>query len=203
MSKTRGNYGSGVVRPKINEKTHFELKRQFLKELRENSFSGSEHEDTNDHIEKVLEIIDLFHIPEVTQYQVMLRAFPMSLTGAASRWLKNEPSCRMRTMQRTTLHKGLSTQGRGKTLEEAHYTQFGAPYQPGGHYRAAWPRFYQRNNGNSLYPDRRQTLEESLTKFMAESAKRHEEKSNIIKEIRASTDATIRNQGALIKTLEI
>ncbi|GKC53749.1 hypothetical protein Tco_1076494 [Tanacetum coccineum] len=38
---------------------------------------------------------------------------------------------------------------------------------------------------------------------MAESAKRHEENSNIIKEIRASTDASIRNQGASIKTLEI
>ncbi|GJV94591.1 hypothetical protein Tco_1546168 [Tanacetum coccineum] len=91
----------------------------------------------------------------------------------------------------------------GKTLEEAYYTQFGAPYQPGGQYRAAGPGFYQRNNGNSSYPDRRPSLEESLTKFMAESAKRHEENSNIIKEIRASTDAAIRNQGASIKTLEI
>ncbi|GJU91813.1 hypothetical protein Tco_1304236 [Tanacetum coccineum] len=40
-------------------------------------------------------------------------------------------------------------------------------------------------------------------KCMAESAMRHEENSNIIKEIRASTDVTIRNQGASIKTLEI
>ncbi|GJX11285.1 mitochondrial proton/calcium exchanger protein-like protein isoform X1 [Tanacetum coccineum] len=38
---------------------------------------------------------------------------------------------------------------------------------------------------------------------MSESAKRHEENSNLIKEIRASTDAVIRNQGASIKTLEI
>ncbi|GKC98219.1 ribonuclease H-like domain-containing protein [Tanacetum coccineum] len=38
---------------------------------------------------------------------------------------------------------------------------------------------------------------------MAELAKRHEENSNIIKEIRASTDVTIRNQRASIKTLEI
>ncbi|GKC63152.1 hypothetical protein Tco_1095750 [Tanacetum coccineum] len=38
---------------------------------------------------------------------------------------------------------------------------------------------------------------------MAESAKRHEENLNIIKEIRASTDAAIRNHGASIKTLEI
>ncbi|GJR52939.1 hypothetical protein Tco_1403460 [Tanacetum coccineum] len=53
------------------------------------------------------------------------------------------------------------------------------------------------------YTDRRQTLEESLTKFIVESAKRHKENSNIIKDIRASTDAAIRNQGASIKTSEI
>ncbi|GJT94341.1 hypothetical protein Tco_1083186 [Tanacetum coccineum] len=38
---------------------------------------------------------------------------------------------------------------------------------------------------------------------MSESVKRHEENFNLIKDIRASTDAAIRNQGALIKTLEI
>ncbi|GJT69428.1 hypothetical protein Tco_1028714 [Tanacetum coccineum] len=38
---------------------------------------------------------------------------------------------------------------------------------------------------------------------MSESAKRHEENSNMIKEIRASMDAATRNQGASIKTLEI
>ncbi|GJT09499.1 zf-CCHC domain-containing protein [Tanacetum coccineum] len=82
----------------------------------------------------------------------------------------------------------------GNTLEEAYYTQFGTPYQPAGQYRAARLGFYQRNNRNSSYPDRRQTLEESLTKFMVESAKRHEENSNIIKEIRASTNEAIRNK---------
>ncbi|GKB13713.1 hypothetical protein Tco_0847636, partial [Tanacetum coccineum] len=53
---------------------------------------GSDHEDANEHIEKVLEIVDLFHITEITQDQLMLRAFPMSLIGAAIRWLRNEPS---------------------------------------------------------------------------------------------------------------
>ncbi|GJT69142.1 hypothetical protein Tco_1028428 [Tanacetum coccineum] len=38
---------------------------------------------------------------------------------------------------------------------------------------------------------------------MSESTKRHEENSNLSKEIRASMDAGIRNQGASIKTLEI
>ncbi|GJX13256.1 hypothetical protein Tco_0205014 [Tanacetum coccineum] len=61
-------------------------------ELRDNTFSGSDHEDANEHIEKVLEIVDLFHNPNITQDQVMLRAFPMYLTGAMSRWLRNKPS---------------------------------------------------------------------------------------------------------------
>ncbi|GJR65758.1 hypothetical protein Tco_0011823 [Tanacetum coccineum] len=91
----------------------------------------------------------------------------------------------------------------GKPLEEAYYTQFGVPFQQGGQYRAAAPGFYKRNNANPSYQERRQSMEESLSKFMNESAKRHEENSNLIKEIRASTDAAIRNQGASIKALEI
>ncbi|GJU41458.1 hypothetical protein Tco_1194415 [Tanacetum coccineum] len=87
-----------------------------------------------------------------------------------------------------------------KTAADA---KFGAPYQTRCQYRAAGLEFYQRNNENSSYPNRRQTMEELLTKFMAESAKRHEENSNIIKEIQASIDAAIRNQGSSIKTLEI
>ncbi|GJS61282.1 retrovirus-related pol polyprotein from transposon TNT 1-94 [Tanacetum coccineum] len=90
MSKTRGDYGSGVTKPTINQDTHFELKLQFLKELCDNTFSGSEHEDANEHIKKVLEIVVLFYIPKITQDQIMLRAFPVSLTRAASRWIRNQ-----------------------------------------------------------------------------------------------------------------
>ncbi|GKC87757.1 putative reverse transcriptase domain-containing protein, partial [Tanacetum coccineum] len=67
MSKTRTDYESGVARPKIDNKDQFELKRQFLKELRENTFSSSDNEDENEHIEKVLEIVDLFHVPNITK----------------------------------------------------------------------------------------------------------------------------------------
>ncbi|GJT85318.1 hypothetical protein Tco_1067035 [Tanacetum coccineum] len=67
MTKTRDGYGLGIARPEIDDKAHFEIKGQFLKELRDNTFIGLDHEDTNEHIEKVLEIVDLFHIPEITQ----------------------------------------------------------------------------------------------------------------------------------------
>ncbi|GKA07381.1 hypothetical protein Tco_0686605 [Tanacetum coccineum] len=72
MSKTRRNYGSGVARPKIDNKDQFELKGQFLKELQENTFNGSDNEDANEHIEKVLEIVDLFYVPNITVDQLML-----------------------------------------------------------------------------------------------------------------------------------
>ncbi|GKF30904.1 hypothetical protein Tco_0100702, partial [Tanacetum coccineum] len=46
-------------------------------------------------------------------------------------------------------------------------------------------------------------MEDTLSKFMSELAKRHDENSNLIKEIQALTDVVIWNQGASIKTLEI
>ncbi|GKC64038.1 hypothetical protein Tco_1096636 [Tanacetum coccineum] len=70
----------------------------------------------------------------------------------------------------------------GKTLEETYYMQFGGPFQGGG-YRAAAPGFYQRNNSNPSYQERRQSMEDTLSKFMSESAKRHKENSNLIIEI--------------------
>ncbi|GJX00359.1 mitochondrial proton/calcium exchanger protein-like protein isoform X1 [Tanacetum coccineum] len=282
MRKTRADYGSGVARPKIEDKDNFELKGQFLKELRTNTFSGSGREDANEHIEKVLEIVDLFHIPNITIDQVMLRAFLMSLTRATSLWevvlfyngldvptrqiLDSRGAIPSKTVADAKVaiqemaeysqkwHNGtsrtrstetfdglaaikaqLNNLGReikkvnekvyaaqvgceqckgshytkdfplkeeGKTLEEAYYTQFGAPFQGGG-YRATALGFYQRNNANPSYQERRQSMEETLSKYMGESEKRHEENSNLIKEIRASTDAAIRNQGESIKTLEI
>ncbi|GKF53152.1 mitochondrial proton/calcium exchanger protein-like protein isoform X1, partial [Tanacetum coccineum] len=90
----------------------------------------------------------------------------------------------------------------GKKLEEAYYTQFGRPFQGGG-YKAIAPGYYQRNNANPSYQEQRQSMEDTLSKFLEELTKRHKENSNLIKEIRASTDAAIRNQGASIKTLEI
>ncbi|GJU25073.1 DNA-directed DNA polymerase [Tanacetum coccineum] len=202
ISKTRGNYRSGVVRPKINDKNHFEIKGQYLKELRKSTFNGLEHEDANEHIEKVLGIVDLFHIPEKWHNKTSLKAKNTKTSNGLAaiqaqlnnlgRDIKKVNEKVYAAQVGCELYKGPHyikdgpLKEEGNTLEEAYCTQFGAPYQPGGHYRAARLGFYQCNNKNSLYPNRRQTLEESLTKFMAESAKRHEENSNIIKEIRAS-----------------
>ncbi|GJZ17414.1 hypothetical protein Tco_0553537 [Tanacetum coccineum] len=64
----------------------------------------------------------------------------------------------------------------GKILEEAYYMQLGRPFQCGG-YRATTLGFYQRNNANPSYQERRQSMKDTLSKFMSESTKRHEENS--------------------------
>ncbi|GJY02309.1 hypothetical protein Tco_0360461 [Tanacetum coccineum] len=140
MSKTRADYGSGVARPKIEDKDNFELKGQFLKELRTNTFSGSDHEDENEHIEKVLEIVDLFHIPNITIDQVMLRAFPMSLTGAASRWLRNKPTGSITTwedLKTKFLSKYCPPARTAKKMEEINNFQ----QEPDENLYQAWERF--------------------------------------------------------------
>nr|GEU88405.1 hypothetical protein [Tanacetum cinerariifolium] len=233
MSKTHEDYGLGVTRPSISQDTLFELKGQFLKELYDNTFSGSEHENANEHIEKVLEIVDLFHILKVTQDQIMLRAFPevilfyngfdvptrqiLDSKGAIPSKTVADAKIAIQEMAKyfQKLHNGTSLKTRstktsdrlaanqaklnnldreikkvnekvyaaqvecehckgphyskdcplkeeGKTLEEACYTKFGLPFQPGRQYRAAEPEFDQHNNGNFSYPPRKDTMEESL-----------------------------------------
>ncbi|GKE10502.1 zf-CCHC domain-containing protein, partial [Tanacetum coccineum] len=218
--------------PKIDNKDHFELKGQFLKELRDNTFSGSDHEDANEHIETVLEIVDLFHIHNITQDQVMLRVFPIKYCPPARTAKKIEeinnfqqepdetlyqawerfkellmkcPQHYLTKMQEVILfYNALEVPAR-KILDSKGVipTKTAADAKDERNVRAAASGFYKRNNANPSYQERRQLMKESLRKFMSESTKRHEENSNLIKEIPASTNAAIINQGASIKTLEI
>ncbi|GJS48224.1 hypothetical protein Tco_0598345 [Tanacetum coccineum] len=129
-----------IARLKINDKAHFELKGQFLKELRDNTFSGSDNEDANKHIENVLEIVDLFQIPEVTQDQIMLRVFPMSLTKAESRWLRNEPTGLINTwetLKKKFLSKYYPPARTAKTMEEINNFQ----QEPNETLYQAWEHF--------------------------------------------------------------
>ncbi|GJT58831.1 reverse transcriptase domain-containing protein [Tanacetum coccineum] len=140
MSKTQARYGSGVTRPKTKEKDNFELKGQFLKELRTNTFSGLYHEDANEHIKKVLKIVDLFYILNITINQVMLRAFPMYLTGAASHWLRNEPTGSIATwdgLKTKSLNKYCPPARTTKKMEEINNFQ----QEPDENLYKAWERF--------------------------------------------------------------
>nr|GEX54666.1 hypothetical protein [Tanacetum cinerariifolium] len=226
MSKTQANYGSGVTRPKINDKYHFELKGQFLKELRDNTFNGSDHEDANRHIEKVLKIVDLLHIPNITQDQIMLRAFLMSLTGATSLWLRNKPSGLIKTWEDlkvkflckycppaqnekkmeeiNNFHQELDEtlyqewERFKKTLNELPSTLFN------GNAREYSQKWYNRTSRtrSTETSDGLAAIQAQLNNLGRE-IKNVNEKIYAAQELRDSTDTASRNQGALIKALEI
>ncbi|GKC47281.1 hypothetical protein Tco_1065003 [Tanacetum coccineum] len=87
LTLTRGNQALGVAKPEIGGNVNFEIKSQFIRELRENTFFENKNDDDHEHVERVLDIISLFNIPGVTHDAVMLLVFPITHTGAAKRWV--------------------------------------------------------------------------------------------------------------------
>ncbi|GKA05713.1 hypothetical protein Tco_0684833 [Tanacetum coccineum] len=81
-----------VVKPEIGGNVNFKIKSQFMRELREDIFFGNKNDDAHEHVERLFDIISLFNIPGVSHDAVMLRIFPITLTGAAKRWVDRLPS---------------------------------------------------------------------------------------------------------------
>ncbi|GKB26185.1 hypothetical protein Tco_0865586 [Tanacetum coccineum] len=91
LALTRGNQAPGVVKPEIGGNVNFEIKSQFMRELREDTFSRNKNDDAHEHVERVLDIVSLFNILGVSHDAVMLRVFPITLTRAAKRWVDRLP----------------------------------------------------------------------------------------------------------------
>ncbi|GJR06320.1 hypothetical protein Tco_0529304 [Tanacetum coccineum] len=78
---------AGVVKYEIRGNVNFEIKGQFMRELREDTFSWNKNNDAYEYVERILDIVNLFNIPGVTHDAVMLCVFPITLTGATKRWV--------------------------------------------------------------------------------------------------------------------
>ncbi|GJS87837.1 hypothetical protein Tco_0770473 [Tanacetum coccineum] len=87
LALSRENQAPSVVKPEIGGNVNFEIKSQFMSELREDTFPENKNEDAHDHIDHVLNIVGLFNILGVSKDAVMLRVFPFTLIGAAKRWV--------------------------------------------------------------------------------------------------------------------
>ncbi|GKA56718.1 hypothetical protein Tco_0755790 [Tanacetum coccineum] len=53
LALTPGNQAWGVVKPKIRGNVNFEIKSQFMRELREDTFSGNKNDDAHEHVERL------------------------------------------------------------------------------------------------------------------------------------------------------
>ncbi|GKG15161.1 hypothetical protein Tco_0354761, partial [Tanacetum coccineum] len=91
LALTRGNQVPGVVKLEIGGNVNFEIKSQFMRELRDDTFSENKNDDAHEHVERVLDIVSLFNILGVSHNAVMLHVFPITITGAAKRWVDRLP----------------------------------------------------------------------------------------------------------------
>ncbi|GJY57811.1 hypothetical protein Tco_0457703 [Tanacetum coccineum] len=117
----------------------FDLEDQCEEEVAE-TMTEPNMEEYMTKTQEVLEIVDLFHIPEVTQDQIMLRVFPISLTGVANRWLRNEPVASIitrETLKKKFLSKYCPPAQTAKKMEEINNFQ----QEPDETLYQAWERF--------------------------------------------------------------
>ncbi|GJV82194.1 hypothetical protein Tco_1518064 [Tanacetum coccineum] len=71
LALDHGDIRRGVRRPEIERNVDFEIKCQFLRELRDNTFSGNKNEDAHEHVGRILEIAttrDLVIIQEMADH---------------------------------------------------------------------------------------------------------------------------------------
>ncbi|GJU34915.1 hypothetical protein Tco_1183269 [Tanacetum coccineum] len=78
LALTRGNQAPGVVKLAIGNNVNFAIKSQFMRELREDTFSRNKNDDAHEYVESVLDIVSLFNMLGVTHDAVMLRVFPIT-----------------------------------------------------------------------------------------------------------------------------
>ncbi|KAK4282063.1 hypothetical protein QN277_013483 [Acacia crassicarpa] len=97
--RTMGDYmtlnpartAASIVNPAVNA-NNFEIKPSLINLVQQSSFSGSDLEDPNQHIETFLHICETIKMNGVPEDALHVRLFPFSLTGKARAWLRSCPT---------------------------------------------------------------------------------------------------------------
>ena len=69
----------------------YSIPSTLVEELHRKQFAGEANDDVHEHVEEVLYLCGLFNIPNVSRYSLILKVFPISLTGAAKIWFNRLP----------------------------------------------------------------------------------------------------------------
>ncbi|GJQ95340.1 hypothetical protein Tco_0006479 [Tanacetum coccineum] len=75
LALTRGNQAPGVVKPKIGGNVKFEIKSQFMRELREDTFFRNKNDNAHEHVERVLDIVERLSPGTVDSWDLLKKAF--------------------------------------------------------------------------------------------------------------------------------
>ncbi|GJU03680.1 hypothetical protein Tco_1114018 [Tanacetum coccineum] len=153
-------------KPEIRGNVNFEIKSQFMRELKEGPFSGNKNEDAHDHLDRVFNIVSLFNIPRVSQDAVLLRPH---------------------------LDKECPLNEEVKQVDEVKYGEFGRPTpfngSIGARFRVGPPGYYTCTRYSETYSgEKKPNLVETINKYMEEATKRQAEQDEWLKTFCQNTE---------------
>ncbi|GJX10747.1 hypothetical protein Tco_0200606 [Tanacetum coccineum] len=189
LALSRENQAPGVVKPEIRGNVNFKIKSQFMRELREDTFSRNKNEDAHDHIDWSRKKMDNLG-RDMKKLKESVHAIQVG--------------CQI--CEGPLLDKDCPINEEVKQVEEVRYGEFRrtTPFNGnnGGKFHVGPPGYYTKTNNRPPYGERRQSLEELLAKHQEESARRSTEMEVWIKKLQENAEINTRNQRASLKNLE-
>ncbi|GJZ19204.1 hypothetical protein Tco_0555794 [Tanacetum coccineum] len=181
LALSRENQAPGVVKPEIEGNANFKIKSQFMRELREDTFSRNKEEDAHDHIDRVLSIVGLFIIPRgpipgmrlaqaLTVIQTMTDHYKKWHDETTSRSIRSSSSndglaalvgCQI--YEGPHLVKDCPLNEEVKQVKKVRYGEFGrtTPFNGNneGNFHVGPPGYYTKTDNHPPYGKKRQSLE--------------------------------------------
>nr|GEX18101.1 hypothetical protein [Tanacetum cinerariifolium] len=193
-----------------------------MRELRADTFSKNKNDNAHEHVERFLDIVSLFKIPGVTHDAVMLRVFPITLTGAAKRWVDRLSLGTIDSwdiIKKAFIQRYCPLSKTAKQLEDiCNFKKEGDKtlYQAWERYNDMlykWPThdikaIRRFNRGASRYDqpslrEKRPSLTKIINKYIEEEAKGHAEQDKWLKEFYQNTKINREAHDNIIQGLEI
>ncbi|GKE97087.1 hypothetical protein Tco_1581942, partial [Tanacetum coccineum] len=185
LALSRENQTPGVVKPEIKGNVNFEIKSLFMRELRDDTFSQNKYEDAHDHIDRG-PIPGMTPAQALTTIQTMADHSQKWHDGTTSRNIGRSCSndglaalVRCQFCEGPYLDKDCPLNEEVKQIKEVKYEEFGQtmPFNRnnGGKFQVGPPGYYTKTDNRPPYGERRQSLEELLTKHQLESDRRSTE----------------------------
>ncbi|GKC26582.1 hypothetical protein Tco_1033876 [Tanacetum coccineum] len=234
LTLNQGKQAPGMVKPEIGNNINFEIKSQFMRQLREDTFLGNKNDDANEYVIRALDIIDRIPSGEINTRDLLEKAFiqmhspPSKITKqleeihnfkqegdktlyqswerrtssgssdgiAATRSKLDSLGRDMKKLKEnvhaiqvgcglcvgTHLDKECLLNKEVKGVEEVKYGKFGRSFpnnsRTGARYHMGPLRYHMRNDNRPPFRERKPSLEETINKYLEESAKKQDERDD-------------------------
>ncbi|GJR09244.1 hypothetical protein Tco_0791896 [Tanacetum coccineum] len=217
LALSRENQAPGVVKPEIEGNVNFEIKSQFMQELREDTFFGNKNEDAHDHQYK-LWLTTLKSGTSGHQGDVSSNSNTDGLAAIVSKLDNLGHNMKMYKENVHTIQVGCQIcegphldkeyplNEEVKQLEEVKFREFGrsAPFNESNRakFRVGPSGYYTHTDTRPPYGEKKPSLEELMSKHQEESARRSAKMKEWFKKLQENAKINTRNQSASLKNLE-